>query len=98
MAAVSYVGSTQFGGTGLLPYGWDLLLVAVVALAFYGWGVRSGWRTTALDTERGTDDLASIPTPPTDPRHQRHWAARPCHSRVPVWRAWSTMTECPTGS
>jgi amino acid transporter len=42
MAALSAVGSTTFGGRGMLPYGWDMVVVAVCALAFYAWGVRSG--------------------------------------------------------
>lgn len=45
MMAVSYLGSSKFGGTNLIPYGWDMLLVAVSSLLFYAWGVHSGWRT-----------------------------------------------------
>ncbi|MCY1367699.1 hypothetical protein D9M69_546440 [compost metagenome] len=49
MAAVSYLGSQEFGGIGVLPEGWDMLVVAVLALAFYHLGVRSGYRTQYLD-------------------------------------------------
>jgi amino acid transporter len=49
MAVLSWVGSKQFGGHGLIPYGWDMAVVAAVSLAFYQWGVRSGWRTAYLD-------------------------------------------------
>ncbi|MDH4608448.1 amino acid permease [Pseudomonas sp. BN102] len=49
MAAVLYLGSKEFGGIGLLPAGWDMAVVAVLALAFYHLGVRSGYRTHYLD-------------------------------------------------
>lgn len=48
MAAVSWAGSTQYGGQGYLPQGWDLLIVALIALAFYVWGVRSSWQNPSL--------------------------------------------------
>jgi amino acid transporter len=48
VVALSWAGSTQFEGRGYIGYGWDQLSVAVVALAFFYWGVRSGWRTPAL--------------------------------------------------
>lgn len=48
MALLSYFGSSKFGGTGALPYGWDMLIVAALSLGFYYWGVHSGWRTRAL--------------------------------------------------
>lgn len=43
MALLSALGSRRFGGFGVIPYGWDLLVVAVTSLGFYFWGVRSGW-------------------------------------------------------
>ncbi|MGY0465032.1 APC family permease [Kitasatospora sp. cg17-2] len=48
MAGVSWAGSTDFGGEGYLPEGWDLLVVALIALAFYAWGVRSAWANPSL--------------------------------------------------
>ncbi|HTV98410.1 MAG TPA: APC family permease [Steroidobacteraceae bacterium] len=48
VVALSWAGSKQFDGQGYLGYGWDQLIVAMVALAFYHWGVRSGWHTPAL--------------------------------------------------
>ena len=50
IALLSYLGSTKFGGLGYLPYGWDLLVVAAVALLFYAWGLRCGWRTPDLES------------------------------------------------
>ena len=37
------LGSHRFGGFSVIPYGWDLLAVAVSSLGFYASGVRSGW-------------------------------------------------------
>ena len=48
MALLSYIGGKAFGGIGLLPEGWDMAVVALVALAFYHWGVRSGYYTPYL--------------------------------------------------
>ncbi len=52
LAVVSKIGSTKFGGLGYLPYGWDLVVVAVIGLVFYLWGVKSGWRTPSIDAAR----------------------------------------------
>jgi amino acid transporter len=49
IAALSWGGSTTFGGKGYIPYGWDLAVVALAGLVFYGWGVKSGWRTPSVE-------------------------------------------------
>lgn len=49
IALLSWAGSTTFGGHGYLGYGTDLVVVGVVGLVFYLWGVRSGWRTPAIE-------------------------------------------------
>jgi len=49
LAFVSWAGSTTFGGKGYLSYGWDLVVVGVIGLVFYLWGVRSGWRTPSVE-------------------------------------------------
>ena len=36
-------------GMGYLPYGWDLVVVAIIGLGFYFWGLRCGWRTPDVD-------------------------------------------------
>lgn len=46
---LSYIGSKDFGGKGYIPYGWDQLVAAIDGLLFYFWGVKSGWRTPAMD-------------------------------------------------
>ncbi|RZF24265.1 APC family permease [Paraburkholderia sp. UYCP14C] len=53
MAILSLIGSKEFGGYGILPYGWDMLVVIAFSLVFYFWGVNSGYRSAYLD-ERDT--------------------------------------------
>ncbi|MBV9344809.1 MAG: APC family permease [Gammaproteobacteria bacterium] len=48
IAVLSWAGSAKFGGRDYLPWGWDLGVVALGGLAFFVWGVRSGWDTPAL--------------------------------------------------
>ena len=48
LALVSYLGSPKFGGTGVIPYGYDEALVAGLGACFYFWAVNSGWRTTFI--------------------------------------------------
>jgi amino acid transporter len=49
IAFVSWIGSAKFGGLDYIPYGWDLAVVAAVALVFYFWGLRCGWRTPDVE-------------------------------------------------
>jgi amino acid transporter len=53
IALVSYCGSAQFGGHDYIPFGWDLAVVALIGIAFYFWGVASGWRTPAVEAAHG---------------------------------------------
>jgi amino acid transporter len=53
IALVSWLGSTQFGGRNVIPYGWDLAVVGAIGVCFYFWGVASGWRTPAVDAAHG---------------------------------------------
>ncbi|WP_431042432.1 APC family permease [Streptomyces sp. P1-3] len=48
MAFVSWAGGKEFGGKGYLAEGWDILVVSLIALAFYYWGVASAWRNPSL--------------------------------------------------
>jgi amino acid transporter len=48
MILVSALGSSKFGGINLLPYGYDMIVVAVCSVAFYFWGVNSAWVTPHL--------------------------------------------------
>ena len=48
ISVLSWAGSREFEGQGYLSYGWDQLCVALASLAFFYWGVHSGWHTPAL--------------------------------------------------
>ena len=52
LAALSWAGSARFGGKDYLTWGWDLVVVAIVGLVFYVWGVKSGWRTASIEAAR----------------------------------------------
>jgi amino acid transporter len=54
VALLSYIGSVQFGGHGYLPFGWDLLIVAVFGAGFFLWGLKSGWKTVHLEASGET--------------------------------------------
>lgn len=60
MAILSCIGSKDFGGSGLLPYGPDMAVVAIVSLGFYYWGVNSGWRTRYLEKEHDAKAVESL--------------------------------------
>ncbi|HEX7370189.1 MAG TPA: APC family permease [Rhodanobacteraceae bacterium] len=49
IAIISWAGSKTFGGRGYLPYGWDLVVVALLGVAFYFWGLKCGWRTPSVE-------------------------------------------------
>ncbi|TQF01882.1 APC family permease [Kitasatospora acidiphila] len=49
MAGVSWAGSKSYGGHNHLKEPLDLVVVALLALAFYFWGVRSAWSNPSLD-------------------------------------------------
>lgn len=60
MTALSYLGGKPFGGLGVIPYGWDMGVVVVLALFFYRWGVLSG-------------DPDEVPVPAAgQPEHSEH--------------------------
>ena len=48
IAGLSWAGSSEFGGNDYIPYGIDLIVVAIVGFIFYLWGVNSGWQTPAI--------------------------------------------------
>ncbi len=58
---LSWAGSKEFEGHDYIRYGWDQLCVAVTSLAFYFWGVRSGWRTPAvIAVEKDAAEMAAV--------------------------------------
>lgn len=48
MMCISYLGSEKFGGINVIPYGWDMVIIAGVSLGFYIWAVNSGFETEYL--------------------------------------------------
>lgn len=46
MALISWLGAAHFGGIDVLPFGWDLVVVVIVSLLLYCWGVRQGLDAT----------------------------------------------------
>jgi amino acid transporter len=58
---LSWAGSKEFEGHDYIGYGWDQLCVAITSLAFYFWGVRSGWRTPAvIAVEKDAAEMAAV--------------------------------------
>ncbi len=55
IVALSWAGSAEFAGHNYIRYGWDQLCVALAALVFCYWGVRSGWRTPFVDDVEAGD-------------------------------------------
>ena len=63
ITVLSWAGSKEFEGHDYIGYGWDQLCVAVTSLAFYFWGVRSGWRTPAvIAVEKDAAEMAAVKT------------------------------------
>jgi amino acid transporter len=49
LVVMSWAGSTEFGGHGWIPYGWDMAAVAVVSAAFCHWGASAGMTKPAVE-------------------------------------------------
>ena len=73
IAFTAWAGSTTFGGQGYLTYGWDLVVVAVIGLVFYVWGVKSGWRTPSVEAAQleAQSNPASPLVPPDEETAER---------------------------
>ena len=35
LAAISYLGPDDFGGIGVIPFGWDILVMSIFSIAIY---------------------------------------------------------------
>jgi amino acid transporter len=64
IAALSWAGSREFEGRGYIAYGWDQACVALAALGFYAWGLKSGWSTPAVEAVMGQEAGLSPPPAP----------------------------------
>ncbi len=69
MTALSYLGDAHFGGINVIPFGWDVVAVAVVSLAIYYWGVRQ-----SVQYER---EVGSTAVREAEQRHAEVRAAAP---------------------
>lgn len=41
ISLMSYLGSKDFGGLGVVKYPWDMIVIAIISYLFYRWGVAS---------------------------------------------------------
>ncbi|WKK24474.1 APC family permease [Streptomyces olivoreticuli] len=73
LALLSALGSTEFGGHGVIPGGLDIALVAVSSTGFYFWGVRAGVNAhrAGLPGPDPVLDAAEIPAPTHEPQDAR---------------------------
>jgi amino acid transporter len=73
IALLSWGGSTKFGGHGYLPYGWDLVIVAVIAVAFFIWGLACGWATPEIEAIKleAREHPGAILVPPDEETAER---------------------------
>lgn len=57
MALLSFLGSKQFGGIDFLKGPYDQITVAIVAILFYCWSVKSAWNTPLLQAFRQDNNM-----------------------------------------
>ncbi|KRM90550.1 APC family permease [Fructilactobacillus florum] len=56
MAGFSYIGSTPFGGQNWIHYPFDFLVIILMALVFYYWGVHSYQNTAEMTDAQSVND------------------------------------------
>ena len=65
---VSVLGSKDFAGTNAIPAPWDSVVVAIIGLAAYEWGIRSAVRHLgthpAPDPETNADEMSDFGSAP----------------------------------
>lgn len=49
ISVMSYLGSKDFGGLGLISYPWDMVIIAAFSYLFYRWGIAS--RRSTIDPD-----------------------------------------------
>ena len=57
LTVISFVGAKDFGGTGLIPFGWDALVVTVFSVAIYVMAIRT--RLSDAEAERYITELSA---------------------------------------
>ncbi|WP_407287972.1 APC family permease [Streptomyces sp. BP-8] len=70
-AALSALGSPDFGGHGIIPGGLDIALVALSAPAFYFWAVRAGVDARRAGLTGSHSGSVSVPKPTVTPEDER---------------------------
>ena len=55
MAFLSFIGSKEFNGLGYLNFGEDMVVVGIVSLCFFYWGISSAWVTPQLEKDFDQD-------------------------------------------
>ncbi|MDF7682588.1 APC family permease [Lactobacillus sp. ESL0679] len=60
MAGLSVLGAKEFGGLNWLHYPWDLVIVAIISIGFYYWGVHSAYAGPDLDQAAQINQRAQI--------------------------------------
>lgn len=63
IACLSWAGSAEFGGHNYIPYGIDLVVVALAGLLFYLWGVNSGWHTPSIEQSSQQNQAPALSSP-----------------------------------
>lgn len=58
MILISYIGSEKFGGKNILTFGWDMVVIACLALSSIGGELRAGLKqNTWLRLKKSTKNL-----------------------------------------
>jgi amino acid transporter len=45
----SYIGPSAYGGSNLVPFPWDFIMIAITGIVLYIWSQYSGWKTESLE-------------------------------------------------
>ncbi len=60
ISVMSYVGSAPFGGQNWIPYPLDFVVIIIVSLAFYRWGISSSMVSTDLHNAKVVNDQINL--------------------------------------
>lgn len=60
LAVLSYIGSKPFGGIGLIKYPFDFIVLIIVALIFYRYGIHSYIKTEYFDQAKKSNEQVDL--------------------------------------
>ncbi|MCK8606722.1 APC family permease [Apilactobacillus ozensis] len=60
ISIISYLGSSDFGGINLIPYPFDFVVIIIVSLICYYWGISSYVVTKNLDNAKAVNDKVQM--------------------------------------